>query len=75
MIVLGFKCVCRIQDADERKEGIYALDDDTLTICVSRQKGDRPTVFVSKPGSDYILFVLKREGPKDEQKGDKKDKR
>ncbi len=51
----------RFEDADQRLEGIYSLAGDTLTICLSRNKGDRPTTFESKQGSDYILVVLKRE--------------
>jgi hypothetical protein len=67
-------------DADERKEGVYSLDDDTLRICYSLEKNNRPTALESKQGSGYGVIVLKRESPKDEQKkdeqkkGDKSDK-
>jgi uncharacterized protein (TIGR03067 family) len=63
----------RLDDADERKEGIYSLDGDTLKICISRTKGERPTAFESKEGSTYILWTLRRERPKDEEeKGGKR---
>jgi hypothetical protein len=45
----------------------------TLKICISRKKGERPTAFNSKQGSDYILIVLKREKD-EEKKGDRGDK-
>jgi uncharacterized protein (TIGR03067 family) len=59
----------RLGDVDERKEGIYAVAGDSLTICISRKKGERPTAFESRQGSDYLLIVLKRESPNDERKG------
>jgi uncharacterized protein (TIGR03067 family) len=40
--------------------GIYALEGDELKICYSPGK-ERPTAFATKPGSDSVLFVLKRE--------------
>jgi RNA polymerase sigma factor (sigma-70 family) len=41
---------------------IYALEDDTLTIC---RPGDdkRPTEFASKPGSNILLYTAKRIPP------------
>jgi uncharacterized protein (TIGR03067 family) len=41
--------------------GIYELDGDTYKICISVSGKDRPTAFVSKPGSGHILEVLHRE--------------
>lgn len=43
-------------------EGIYRLEDDTLTICLRPAGGvkERPTEFESKTGSGRILVVLKR---------------
>jgi uncharacterized protein (TIGR03067 family) len=54
----------RLDDADARKEGIYAFAGDTLRMCISRKKGERPTAFASKRGSDCILIVLQRVRPK-----------
>ncbi len=58
-------------DADERKEGVYSLDGDTLKICLSLTKGDRPTALASKEGSGYFLWTLKRDRPKAGEKSDK----
>jgi uncharacterized protein (TIGR03067 family) len=57
-------------DADERKEGVYAIDGHTLKVCYSLEKGNRPTLLESKQGSGHILIILKRANPKDEQKRD-----
>lgn len=62
----------RLEDADERIEGIYTLAGDTLKICISLKKGERPTAFESKRESNYILIVLARE--KEGKRGDKGDK-
>jgi uncharacterized protein (TIGR03067 family) len=42
-------------------QGIYELDGDTLKYCVAPPGSERPTEFVSKPGSGYGLYVNKRE--------------
>lgn len=47
-------------DAKERREGIYAIDGDTLKLCFSGMDAVRPTAFESKEGSKAVLFVLKR---------------
>jgi hypothetical protein len=44
-------------------KGIYALDGDSLKICVSQPKADRPTEFATKKGSNSSLVILKREKP------------
>jgi uncharacterized protein (TIGR03067 family) len=41
--------------------GIYELNGDDLKLCFATGKGERPTEFVSKPGGDVSLIVLKRE--------------
>lgn len=51
--------------ADDKKEvvkGIYALEGDTLKICMTDgpDKESRPTEFSAKKGSRYLLVVLKR---------------
>jgi uncharacterized protein (TIGR03067 family) len=47
--------------------GIYALDGDTLKLCLDVQGEDRPKEFKSTPGSKRLLAVCKRVKPKDEQ--------
>ncbi len=42
----------------ENVKGIYALDGDTLKICLAEPKKDRPTEFSGQKG--LILLVLKR---------------
>jgi uncharacterized protein (TIGR03067 family) len=43
--------------------GIYELTDDTYKVCFGPPGGERPTEFVSKPGSKVRLIVMKREKP------------
>lgn len=62
----------RLDDVDKRNEGIYSITGDTLKICISRTKGERPTAFESKEGSDYILCTFQRHNPTDEKKDNKK---
>ena len=43
-----------------RLRGIYKIEGDTLTICGTRAKADRPATFESPEGSGITLYVLKR---------------
>jgi uncharacterized protein (TIGR03067 family) len=40
--------------------GIYRLDGDMLTSCVAKTGSERPTEFVSKPGTGHTLRVFRR---------------
>ena len=47
---------------EELMPGIYELKDDELKLCfVKGTKGERPTEFSSKAGTEQVLIVLKRE--------------
>ena len=50
-------------DKDKLMLGIYELTDDTYKVCFAAPGEDRPTEFVSKPGSGTRLIVMKREKP------------
>ena len=44
--------------------GIYAIDGDTLTICLDKSGLKRPTEFKTQPGNtQQILMILKRSAP------------
>jgi uncharacterized protein (TIGR03067 family) len=46
---------------DEKvSQGIYKLEKDQLTICVTKGRGPRPTTFASTRKLPTILFVLER---------------
>jgi uncharacterized protein (TIGR03067 family) len=42
-------------------EGIYELKGDDLKVCAQTVERNRPTEFATKPASNLILFVLKRD--------------
>ena len=42
------------------EEGIYAVDGDTLKLCLATGGGQRPREFTTRKGSDQILIVLRR---------------
>jgi uncharacterized protein (TIGR03067 family) len=44
-------------------EGIYEIDGDNLKICAKMVGKERPADFTTKPGSDMVSLVLKREKP------------
>jgi uncharacterized protein (TIGR03067 family) len=44
--------------------GIYQLDDDTFRLCFAFPSEERPTEFVTYPGSGRTLFVYRRGSPK-----------
>jgi len=46
---------------DKTMLGIYELDADTYKLCGDMQGKSRPTEFAVKPGSGFVLEVLKRE--------------
>jgi len=48
-------------EASTTLEGIYALKQDELKLCVNLKEKDRPTEFVSKPDSPTVLVVFKRD--------------
>jgi uncharacterized protein (TIGR03067 family) len=50
-----------IMSKDETRVGIYALDGDTLKICTSKDKGDRPKEFATTADNGFALIILKRE--------------
>jgi uncharacterized protein (TIGR03067 family) len=51
-----------LTDKEGRKAlGIYSLEGEKLQICWTERGKARPTEFATKPGSEFDLFVLKRE--------------
>ena len=42
-------------------KGIYALDGDTLTLCVDEKTRARPKALESKEGTEIVVAVFKRE--------------
>jgi uncharacterized protein (TIGR03067 family) len=47
----------------ERVQGIYKLEDDTLTICMSAPGQPRPKEFKAEKGSRCTLRTFRRESP------------
>jgi uncharacterized protein (TIGR03067 family) len=45
----------------EKRLGIYELKDDALKICVAGPDEERPVDFSTRPKSEGVLIVLKRE--------------
>ena len=45
---------------DGTEKGIYAVDGDTLKLCLATGGGQRPREFATRKGSDQILIVLRR---------------
>ena len=61
----------RIDTTTEGREGtekgIYALEGQTLKLCIATRGGERPAAFETKAGTDLILIALKRADPAEEK--------
>lgn len=49
-----------IPDGDKTMLGIYKIDGNTVTFCLSKPGGPRPTDFTAKKGSDRTMTVYKK---------------
>jgi RNA polymerase sigma factor (sigma-70 family) len=85
VIVLRWKKCPYNGEEDFTHKAIYAVEGDTLKLCLSRGEDEKnpPTAFSAKTGSSRVLSVFKREPASDkkdekpkqgEKKGDKSDK-
>jgi uncharacterized protein (TIGR03067 family) len=45
------------------EEGIYAIEEDTLRLCLATAGGPRPAEFATLQGTDQILIILRRAPP------------
>lgn len=45
----------------QRALGIYSLNERGLLVCIGLPQRDRPTAFVTTPGSGHLLEYLERE--------------
>jgi len=48
------------QQMGQTGKGIFKVEGDTITICMTIGDGERPTKFESPAGSQNILFTMKR---------------
>jgi RNA polymerase sigma factor (sigma-70 family) len=49
-----------VGDGKVANKGIYLLEEDKLKLCIATEPGaERPTEFVTKEGTNYVLIVLK----------------
>ena len=48
-------------NGNKPRHGLYKFDGDTLYLCWTREGGDRPKEFESKPQSMIVVFELKKE--------------
>jgi uncharacterized protein (TIGR03067 family) len=49
------------EDAGKVLLGIYELKGDTLRVCYAIKGGERPTEFVTKEGSTWLIITYRRE--------------
>src|SRR5262245_29506505 len=47
---------------DGTERGIYAVEGDTLKMCLATRGGPRPSAFATRKATDQVLIVLRRAG-------------